>query len=221
MILKAHYHIDLHGGDLGEMLFPFAGYAMTNDPERDAEGEALARLYSPKLVALYQDGTALPPNAGYLTVEAARNGVVSILAEAGSNGLLDECDVQVHLAGLRNVMRYLKMIEGEPRISGQRTMAITRFLVRARKAGLVRLKVIPGDHVAVGQEVAEICNVFGDIVEVIRSPDAGTAALVWARKAVNTGDPIVRCWVTEPAPPFPATDRFMTEPDHRVRNALV
>ncbi len=209
VILKARYHIDLHGGDLGEMLLPFAGYAMSGDPERDREGEALARLYSPELVALYRDGTALPPNAGYLTLEASRKGVVSILAEAGSNGSLEEADVEVHLAGLRNVMRYLRMIEGEPRFSRPRRMATTRFLMRARRAGLVRLKVMPGDQVAAGQEIAEIRNVFGDLVEVIRSPDAGTAGLVWAHRVVNTGDPIVRCWATVAAPPFPETDRFM------------
>lgn len=209
VILKAQFHIDLHGGDLGEMLLAFAGYAMSGDPKRDREGEALARLYSPGLIALYRDGTLLPPNAGYLTLEATRRGVVSMLAEAGSNGALDEADVQVHLSGLRNVMRYLKMIDGEPRISGPQRVATTRFLARTRRAGLARVKVVPGDQVTAGQGVADICNVFGDVVEVIRSPRAGTAGLVWAHKAVNTGDPILRCWSTEPAPPFPATDRFM------------
>ena len=209
VISRARYHIDLHGGDLGEMLLAFAGYAISGDPEQDREGEALARLYSPELIALYRDGTELPPNPGYLTLEASRNGVVSILAEAGSNGALDETDVQLHLTGLRNVMRYLKMIEGESLIPTPRRIAITRFLIRASRAGLVRLKVAVGEDVAAGQELAEICNVFGDIVEVVRSPRAGTPALVWAHKAVNTGDPIVRCWVTQPAPPFPITDRFM------------
>ena len=46
------YHIDLHAGDLGEMLLPFAGYALTGKRELDEQGEALARLYSPKLISL-------------------------------------------------------------------------------------------------------------------------------------------------------------------------
>jgi hypothetical protein len=33
--------------------------------------------------------------------------------------------------------------------------------------------------------------------------------LIWTHKAVNSGDPVLKCWVTEPAPPFAPTDRFV------------
>ena len=52
-----------------------------------------------------------------------------------------------------------------------------------------------GDELIAGQEVAEVCNVFGEVVETVRSSGAGIAGLVWAHKVVNTGDPIVRYWV--------------------------
>lgn len=86
------YHIDCHGGDLGEILWPNSGFAMSGDAALDTQGKTLATLYSPQIVALYQDGTSLPPTAGSMTNQAARRGVVSILAEAGSNGTLDERD---------------------------------------------------------------------------------------------------------------------------------
>jgi predicted deacylase len=44
VITRANVHIDLHAGDLGEMLLPFAGYALTGKRELDDKGEALARL---------------------------------------------------------------------------------------------------------------------------------------------------------------------------------
>ncbi len=209
VIGKAQYHIDLHGGDFGEMLLPFAGYPLTGKTELDREGEAVARVFTPQLISLATETGTISPFPGSLVYEATRRGIVSILAEAGGNGTLEQGDMRVHLDGIRNVMRYLGMVEGEPRVAANLLTATDRFLTRATQSGLLRLKVAIGDQVGVGQEVAEICNLFGETVEVVRMARSGVAGLVWAHKVVHTGDPIVRCWVTKPAPPFPATDRFV------------
>ncbi len=63
----------------------------------------------------------------------------------------------------------------------------------------MRLKIEIGEEIREGQEIAEICNLFGEVVERIHSPRDGVARLIWAYKAVNTGDPIVKCWVVEQA----------------------
>jgi uncharacterized protein len=213
VIAKAQYHIDLHAGDLGEMLLAFGGYSFTGNAELDREGEALARLYTPRLISLARDGRNVPPFAGSIVHSAIRMGVVSILAESGGNGTLEGDDVLVHLNGVRNIMRYLKMIDGDPRVSGPQISATGRDVTRAQRSGLLRLKVRIGDVVADGETVAEICDVFGRTIETAQVAKGGIAGLVWAHKAVNTGDPIVRCWYTEPAAPFPATDKFMIKKD--------
>lgn len=191
----AAYHIDLHAGDLGEMLLPFAGYALTGRPDLDEKGEALARLYSPKLISLATPDGKIPPFADGICYAATRRGVVSIFAESGGNGTLEEADVRVHLDGVTNVMRYLGMINGTPTAVDAHVSARDRKVVRATRAGLLRLRVKIGDELVAGQEVAEICNVFGEVVETVRSSGAGIAGLVWAHKVVNTGDPIVRYWI--------------------------
>jgi len=94
-----------------------------------------------------------------------------------------------------NVMRHLRMIDGAPTTNGPRLSARDRKVVRATRAGLLRVRVRIGDELAAGQEVAEVCNVFGEVVETIRSSGAGIAGLVWAHKVVNTGDPVVRYWI--------------------------
>jgi predicted deacylase len=195
VIGRAAYHIDLHAGDLGEMLLPFAGYALTGRPDLDEQGEALARLYSPKLISLATPDGKIPPFADGICYAATRRGVVSIFAESGGNGTLVEGDVRVHLHGVTNVMRYLRMIDGTPTAVGGQVSARDRRVVRATRAGLLRLRVKIGDELVAGQEVAEICNVFGEVVETVRSSGAGIAGLVWAHKVVNTGDPIVRYWI--------------------------
>ncbi len=202
LVMRADVHIDCHGGDLGEILWPYAGYPLTGDAERDRRGEAIARLYSPRIIALYQEGTPLAPTMGSITHAATRRGVVSILAESGSNGALDEADVQIHLHGIQNVLRYLGMIPGTAEIRGDRLRARDQFIVSARRGGLLRIKIGIGDEIVENQEIAEICDVFGDVVEQVRSPRSGIARLIWTHKAVNTGDPIVKCWITESASPF-------------------
>ena len=85
--------------------------------------------------------------------------------------------------------------DGAPTAAGPRVSARDRKVVRATRAGLLRLRVRIGDELVAGQEVGEVCNVFGEVVETIRSTGAGIAGLVWAHKVVNTGDPVVRYWI--------------------------
>ncbi|HSB79981.1 MAG TPA: succinylglutamate desuccinylase/aspartoacylase family protein [Candidatus Methylomirabilis sp.] len=211
VVARADFHIDCHGGDLPEVLWPYSGYAMTGNPAVDERGEAMARLYSPRIVALYRDGTALPPTRGSLTSEAARRGVASILAESGSAGGLEPSDVDTHMHGIQNVMRFFKMLPGEPVIHGRRMLAVGQFVVDARRGGLLRLAIGIGDEIKEGQAIAEVCDVFGDVVERIVSPANGIARIIWTHKAVNTGDPILKCWRVEPAPAFAATDGFVRD----------
>lgn len=197
VIGAASYHIDLHAGDLGEMLLPFAGYALTGNRALDEQGETLARLYAPKLISLAAPGGTIPPFPDGIAFAATRKGIVSIFAESGGNGTLEAEDVRVHVDGITNVMRHLRMVAGAPAVPGPRAKARDRKVVRATRAGLLRLKVAIGDEITAGQEVAEVCNVFGEVVEHVHSTGTGIAGLVWAHKVVNTGDPIVRYWITE------------------------
>jgi predicted deacylase len=215
IVSLADFHIDCHGGDLPELLWPYAGYAMTGNADTDERGEAMARLYSPQIVALYRDGTTLPAIKGSFTAEAARRSIPSILAESGGAGGLEPADVEAHVRGIRNVMRFFQMLAGQPELDGPRLMARDQFIVDARRGGLVRLAVTLGERIRKGQEIAQVCGVFGDVVERVVAPRDGIVRLIWTYKVVNTGDPIVKCWVVDEAPPFPATDRFIR--DHPLR----
>jgi predicted deacylase len=94
-------------------------------------------------------------------------------------------------------MRYLNMMPGEPDTVGDCVAPVGQFVVSAKRGGLLRLKIDIGEKIREGQEIAEICNLFGEVVERIHSPRNGIARLIWAHKAVNTGDPIVKCWVVD------------------------
>jgi predicted deacylase len=199
VIGAAEYHIDFHAGDVGEMLYPFAGYSLTGQRELDAQGEALVRAFTPLLISLSTPESPIPPFAGSLNYAATRNGVVSILAEAGGNSTLEEEDIRVHVDGAISVMRHLGMIDGDGPPAGRRIAARDRAIIRARRAGLLHLRARIGDEITIGEELGEIRNVFGEVVERVCASGSGIVGLIWAHKVVNTGDPILRYWITEPA----------------------
>jgi len=204
----ATHHIDCHGGDLGEALWPYAAYRMTGNAELDRTGEAMARCWSPGIIALFREGMPMIPT-GTVTTEAAKRGIASILGECGSDNGLDPADVQTHLRGITNIMRYLGMLSGTPAVAAHQRLGTGQFVVHARRGGLVRLAVAVGQTVGEGETLGEIWDVFGDVVETLRSPARGLVRLVWTRKVANSGDPLLKCWITEPAPPFAPTDRFI------------
>ena len=204
----ATHHIDCHGGDLTETLWPYAAYRLTGKPELDEVGGTMARLYTPGIFALFREGTPLTLTSGTITSEAAKRGIASILGECGSAGGLDPADVRTHLDGITNVMRFLGMLTGEPVLREPQVMGVGQFVVQARQGGLLRLSVGIGETIAEGQELGEIWDVFGDVVETLRAPARGLVRIIWTHKVVNSGDVVLQCWVTEPAPPFTLPDRI-------------
>jgi len=198
VIGAAEYHIDFHAGDVGEALYPFAGYSLTGQRALDEKGEAMARAFTPKLISLSAPDSTIPPFAGSLNHVATRNGIVSILAEAGGDSTLEDDDVRIHVDGARNVMCYLGMIDGAPS-NGKRVAARDRVVVRARRAGLLRLTARIGDEIETGEQLGEIRDLFGNVVERVCATGSGLVGLIWTHKVVHTGDPILRYWITEPA----------------------
>jgi predicted deacylase len=63
---------------------------------------------------------------------------------------------------------------------------------------LLRLTARIGDEIAAGDQLGEICDVFGRVVERVCAPGTGIVGLIWTHKVVNTGDPVLRYWITEP-----------------------
>lgn len=112
VIAPADALIDLHGGDMVEALVPFSIYSVTGQDEVDARSEALARAFGlPYLVPL----TPQPGAIGGTTAHAAAAaGVPSIVAEAGSSGLLTEPETQMLVDGIEHALRSLGMLDGEP-----------------------------------------------------------------------------------------------------------
>ncbi len=169
--------IDLHGGDMIEALTPFTIFT-----DGDERAQALAEAFGiPLLVSSAPGGTTI--GAGF------KNGVPSILAEAGGNGLWPESDVARLEHGVTRAMQFMGMLPGAP--EPLPTRLLTQFAwLRADHDGLWHPAVGAGETVQAGQDLGRITDAFGSSVQQISAPQAGVTLFAVTSLAINRNDPL-------------------------------
>jgi predicted deacylase len=173
--------LDLHGGDEVEGLEPFAIYEAS--PAEDRAHGIAAAFNLPYVVREERREGAL---GGLTTSAAAGAGIPGVIAEAGGRGLLEEHAVQLLVAGVRNVLRHLRMLPGEPEAppAGQRRVGSFIWL-RSSHEGWWDSAVVSGDEVARGQVLGCVRNLWGDVLEEIEAPRDGVILFITTSPAVG------------------------------------
>jgi uncharacterized protein len=180
LIEPADVLVDLHGGDQVEGLEPFAIYESSPVEER-AHGIAVA-FNLPYVVREEPREGGL---GGLTTSAAAEAGIPGVIAEAGGRGLLEESAVLLLVAGVRNVLRHLEMLPGEPEPppAGQRQVGSFIWL-RSTHEGWWDSAVSSGDDVAEGELLGCVRNLWGDVLEEITAPRGGVVLFITTSPAV-------------------------------------
>jgi predicted deacylase len=187
VIAGADAYVDLHCGDLVEALVPFGGYRLTGDDELDERSRRLVDAFGlPHVVARPKDDAT-----GTAYAAAALAGVPAALAEIGQQGVFEEASVAGHLAGLRNVLALMGMVQDEyvapppPRRHGRSAWA------RATADAMWLPAVACGDEVVEGQDVGELLDVFGEPIERVTAPASGPVIFLVTSLAVPEGGPLM------------------------------
>jgi len=200
ILKKCDMRIDCHGGDHDERVNPNTYFSRIGDEKHDRKVESMARIYGFRYI-IERDAAS----SGSTTTIAP-----GIIAECGGIKVLLESDINQHVEGIRNVMKFFKMIEGKPRIRVKQFLVKGFFLVKANRGGLFYPVVEVGDSVKKGQKVGEIWNLWGDVTETLVSPGDGVVRIIRTNHAAYTGDVLMQIMQSpEPAPPFPPTDPFI------------
>jgi predicted deacylase len=119
-----------------------------------------------------------PPTLENLATTA---GIPVILEELIDGRWISEPSTTVGVRGVLNIMKAFNMIDGE--MEPQRDIPIipgvNRYygIIRANRGGLIRLRKKPGELIREGETIAEIYNLYGDIIEQVKMPVEG---YVWA-----------------------------------------
>ena len=185
VIRPADVLLDLHGGDMVEALEPFAIYDASPHEERT---HAIALAFGlPYVVRQELDESGL---AGMTSTAAARAGIPAVIAEAGGSGQLEEAATALLVEGVRNVLRHLEMLPGEP--SPPRSRFVGKFVwLRASRDGWWQPAVAAGDEVAEGQLVGTLRTLYGDVLEELRAPRGGVVLFLTTSPAVSVDGPLL------------------------------
>jgi predicted deacylase len=185
IIEPADVLIDLHGGDLVEALEPFAIYDASPHEER-ARGIALA-FGLPYVVRQEVDESGL---GGMTSTAAAQAGIPAVIAEAGGCGQLEDAATALLVDGVRNVLRHLEMLPGDP--APPRSRHVGKFLwLRASQDGWWQPVVAAGDEVAEGQLLGVLRTLYGDVVEELHASSDGVVLFLTTSPAVSVAGPLL------------------------------
>ncbi len=167
----ADYCIDLHQGGVQPMI----------DEVRVRVGKkhkghsaclALARVFGIGYI-LDQKGPK-----GQLAQAAPDIGIPTIDPELGGTHGWDTTSINKGVQGVLNVLKHYQFIEGTPEIPDQQ-IVVNRFVsILSNKGGFVYYKAKLYDSLEMRQPIAEIRDVFGNVTEVVLSPDEG---IFWSR----------------------------------------
>jgi predicted deacylase len=192
VIFRVQYYVDLHNAVKGGRYEPFVsiypGLVSENIRERAVE---IARSFGTRFIS--DAGIRGPPSpklAGRPAVVAGSKGIISFMSQCGEDGKLDEVDVEHQVQGVTNVMKFLRMIEGQPEIPREQLISTETIQVKSGKGGFLRPTVHLGDKVSKGQVMAEITNSFCELIERVEAPEDGYVTRMTTTLTVCSGDRI-------------------------------
>jgi predicted deacylase len=183
---QADILVDLHGGGND---FRVTWYTIFHDLDNEAGrlSRELSMVAGAPLV--WASRQAWLENG--LFTRLTRQGIAAMLVECGGEGRLYEENIQAHQTSLMNMLRHLKMIEGEADQQGERTLIRSLDFFHCKKGGFITAFVKPGDDIVNGQPLLSISDPFGREVETITS-SSGNAVVIAVKTygVTNGGAPV-------------------------------
>ena len=191
LIRAADYYIDLHTGGTTLAVWPLAGYNLHPDGAIRATQRRMARAFNLPVVW----GT--DPSLEGRTLSVARDaGVPAIYAEYLGGGRCDAAGVAAYVAGCRNVMAELQMIERaqppsrvEHVVEDDRESAGHMQICNpAPVAGFFSATVALGGRARAGELLGTVCDPLGEEVVEVRLRQSGLILVLRTFSRVEQGD---------------------------------
>lgn len=193
VVSQCSYGIDLHTGSNHRTNLPQIR-ADLSDPETLRIAQAFR---APVIVETHtRDGS--------LREAASKRGICTLLYEGGEPLRFDPEAITVGVEGILRVMAKLKMrpLSGVRKRRPSLQLSQTNW-VRARRGGVLRLEVEPGQIVERRQRLGVIADSFGEDSVQVRSPSAGMVIGLVNNPLVNQGDAVVHIGGPLPDPDEP------------------
>ncbi len=179
IVRRSDFGIDLHT----------AAVRRTNVPNVRADLtcpnlEPFARAFGSELIVNAQGP------AGSLRNASAAAGCPTLILEAGEVWKVEPTVVEYAIRGIRNCLRHLGMVDGDPIEPPYRIETDATQWVRAQFGGFLRFHVTPGDVVQKGDKLATNISLGGKRLNVVKAPRAGVVLGMTTLPSVAPGDAI-------------------------------
>ncbi|HYW69691.1 MAG TPA: M14 family metallopeptidase, partial [Pyrinomonadaceae bacterium] len=173
VVEKCDHLIDLHGGDLDESLRPYSYWTRTGNEKQDQISREMVLAFGLDHIIISADRPKDPQASRYLENTASTRGKPSITAEAGHAGTVETDDLNALINGCLNVMRYLKMLPGQPAVVEHPVWIEKVVTVASEQTGIFYPLVKRGTYVEEGMKVGYVTDYVGKVIFEAHAPVAG------------------------------------------------
>lgn len=189
---KSDYYIDLHGGEFNERVVDFLYFSYNcPDPALCEKTRILAHATGNKYL-IPDDFGSIPDTAPSVNsdVEALRQGAAGITLEWGDRGMALPEEIDFARKGMRNVMRTLGMLPGEPFVNEHAVYMYDPRSVYSNFDGILYTLVDRGQYVTAGTLIGYATDYWGKVLEEYRSPITGIILSVKVAPAINKAEKV-------------------------------
>ena len=183
----------MHTGLTGSCCYPFTYILPTDDKHGSlSRRERLAEVLGAELIySLSREAvSAFRSVENYdntLSERADALGIPVMLWEMGEGGRITEEFVPIGVRGIINVLKELKMLEGELDLPSRPAVKFSSLKVaRPEKGGLLHMRCKLGQETKQGEVLAEVSNGY-KIVDQVKSPASGRLIRVMTNVIVYPG----------------------------------
>ena len=184
------YFVELHGGDVPEGLVDFVMYPLTGNKEIDDKSKQIAVAYDIPFVLHLPTNT--PSTPGTKVTEScfmvmASKGIPALLAETGEFGLYNSNNADIHLKGLKNILRSIGILDEDVIRTKEQKHRQYVGSMRSPLNGLWYPFKSIGDIVKKDELVGKIADYFGETIIEIHAPHDGEIVAMRNNLYVNIG----------------------------------
>ena len=195
VVEQSDHLIDFHGGDLDESLRPYGYWTKTGNTKQDDISREMLIAFGLDHIIISTDRPKDPQASRYLENTATTRGKPSITVEAGHAGTVETDDVNALVNGSLSVMRYLKMLPGQPTTIEHPVWIEKVLTVTSDQTGIFYPLVKRGTWVEQGMKLGYVTNYLGKVILEARAPMSGVVLYICAVPSMTKGATIANVGV--------------------------
>ena len=189
----ADYLIDIHTPTTGGRYAPFAFLPPPRVGPVSERCLELAKVFGADFILQTEHGVYVMEESPHVVL--ARMGKIAFGVEVGEGGHIHPEDTKRALQGLNNVLCAIGMMPGRVKSLGRKMVIKDQFVIRATRAGMMERFCKLNQNVKKGQLLAVVTNMFGEVVELVRSPRAGRVVRVATFPIISAGERVAQLGV--------------------------